>query len=76
MGALQRDSFEADWTACDMSGDPVHRSEVKAPTRTTIYEEPALPVVGWRMPTYWRPSLQRCASATAWRRGCISSRCG
>ena len=32
IGALARDSFEADWTACDMSADPVHRSEVKAPT--------------------------------------------
>ena len=56
IGALARDSFEADWTACDMSADPVHRSEVKAPTRRTLYEEPALWVVGWTMPTYWRPA--------------------
>lgn len=54
--ALTRDSFEADWTACDMSGDPVHRSDVKAPVRRTLYEEPALWVVGWTMPTYWRPA--------------------
>ncbi len=56
IGTLQRDSFEADWTACDMSGDPAHTSEVKAPTRRTIYEEPGLWVVGWTFPTFWRPS--------------------
>jgi hypothetical protein len=56
IGALVRDSFEADWTACNMAGDPAHRSEVKAPTRRTIYEEPALWVVGWTFPTFWRPS--------------------
>lgn len=56
IGALARDSFEADWTQCDMSGDPVHASAVKAPTRRTLYEEPALWVVGWTMPTYWRPA--------------------
>jgi len=56
IGTLQRDSFEADWTACDMTGDPAHKSEVKAPTRRTIYEEPGLWVVGWTFPTFWRPS--------------------
>ena len=56
LAALQRDSFAADWTACDMSADPVHKSEVKAPTRRTLYEEPDLWVVGWTMPTYWRPA--------------------
>ncbi len=54
--SLQRDSFEADWTACDMSQDPQHASEVKTPTRRTLYEEPDIWVVGWTMPTYWRPS--------------------
>jgi hypothetical protein len=56
IATLQRDSFAADWTACDMTGDPAHRSEVKAPTRRTIYEEPGLWVVGWTFPTFWRPS--------------------
>ncbi|MFN3746902.1 MAG: hypothetical protein ACK4TL_19560 [Hyphomicrobiaceae bacterium] len=54
--AIQRDSFEADWTDCDMSGDPVHHSDVKVPTRRTIYEEPEIWLVGWTMPTFWRPS--------------------
>jgi hypothetical protein len=56
IGALQRDSFEADWTACDLSGDPVHKSDVGVTTRRTLYEEPALWIVGWTFPTYWRPS--------------------
>jgi hypothetical protein len=54
--SIQRDSFEADWTDCDMSGDPVHHSDVKVPTRRTIYEEPDIWLVGWTMPTFWRPS--------------------
>ena len=56
IGMLQRDSFEADWTACDMSGDAAHASAVASPTRKTIYEEPEIWVVGWTMPTYWRPA--------------------
>ncbi len=56
IGTLQRDSFEADWTACDMSGDPSHKSEVKVPTRRTLYEEPDIWLVGWTMPTFWRPA--------------------
>jgi hypothetical protein len=56
IGMLQKDSFEADWTACDMSKDPVVASDVKVPTRKTIYEEPDIWVVGWTMPAYWRPA--------------------
>ena len=56
LGTIQRDSFEADWTACDLSGDAVHASEVKTPTRRTLYEEPDFWLVGWTMPTYWRPA--------------------
>ena len=56
IGTLARDSFEADWTACDMSKDAVHAGGVKTPTRVTLYEEPALWVVGWTMPTFWRPA--------------------
>ncbi len=56
IGMLQKDSYDADWTACDMSKDPVIASTVKVPTRKTIYEEPDIWVVGWTMPTYWRPA--------------------
>ncbi|MEQ1648533.1 MAG: hypothetical protein ABL898_08110 [Hyphomicrobiaceae bacterium] len=56
IGALQRDSFEADWTACDMKADPVFKSGAAVTMRRTIYEEPDIWVVGWTFPTYWRPS--------------------
>lgn len=56
INALQRDSFEADWTACDLKSDPVFKSDVGATTRRTLYEEPALWIVGWTFPTYWRPA--------------------
>ena len=56
IGALQRDSFEADWTACELKGDPSFKSGVGVTTRRTLYEEPALWIVGWTFPTYWRPS--------------------
>ena len=53
---VQRDSFAADWTACDLSGDPTHASAVKTPTRRTLYEEPDFWLVAWTLPTYWRPA--------------------
>jgi hypothetical protein len=56
IGALQRDSFEADWTACDLKGDASFKSDVGVTTRRTLYEEPALWIVGWTFPTYWRPA--------------------
>ena len=56
IGTLQRDSFEADWTACDLKSDPAYKSEVGVTTRRTLYEEPALWIVGWTFPTYWRPA--------------------
>ena len=54
-GMLARDSFEADWTACDMSADPSHKAPTP-PRRTTFYEEIELWVVGYTFPTFWRPS--------------------
>ena len=56
IGTLQRDSFEADWTACDLKTDPAYKSATGVTTRRTLYEEPAMWVVGWTFPTYWRPS--------------------
>jgi len=56
IGSLVADSFAADWTACDMSGDPAHAGAVSAPTRRTIYEEPEIWLVGWTFPTFWRPA--------------------
>ncbi len=57
--ALGRDSFEADWTACDMKSDPAFKSGTTVTTRRTIYEEPDLWIVGWTFPTYWRPSTAK-----------------
>ena len=52
---LQRDSFEPDWTDCDMSGDPVFAAPVP-PRRVTIYEEIDFWLVGLTFPTFWRPA--------------------
>ena len=69
LGALARDSFEADWTACDLKGDPSHKSAVGTTTRQTLYEEPALWIVGWTFPTYWRPATATVRIGTRIERG-------
>ena len=55
IGSLQRDSFEPDWTDCDMSGDPVFAAPVP-PRRVTFYEEVEIWLVGFTFPTFWRPA--------------------
>lgn len=50
-----RDNWEADWTACDMSGDPVF-APVAPPGRFTLYEQPDMWLVGWRYGSFWRPA--------------------
>lgn len=55
IGSLQRDSFDADWTACDMTGDPVYAAPTP-PRRVTLYEDIELWVVGLTFPTFWRPA--------------------
>ena len=50
-----RDNWEADWTACDMSGDPVFTA-VAPPGRETLYEQPDMWLVGWRYGSFWRPA--------------------
>ena len=56
MGALQRDSFEADWTGCTAPGDPrPEPSAAEPPKRITLYEEYDLWVVGQIYPSFWRP---------------------
>jgi hypothetical protein len=58
INSLQRDSFEADWTACDMKGDPSFAppQAPAAPKRVTIYEEIEMWVTGLTFPTFWRPA--------------------
>ncbi|MDX2202141.1 MAG: hypothetical protein NW223_05285 [Hyphomicrobiaceae bacterium] len=56
IGSLVRDSFEADWTGCTQPGDP-QAGNAAPPTRTTLYEDIELWVIGLRLSTpFWRPS--------------------
>jgi hypothetical protein len=48
---LQRDSWEADWTDCDMSGD---RAVPAQPRKVTIYSSPELSLIGIAAPSFWR----------------------
>jgi len=50
-----RDNFEADWTACDMTSEPNYAAPGE-PKKVTLYEEPALWIVGYRFPAFWRPT--------------------
>ena len=59
LSSLQRDNWKADWTACDFGPEPPRPAGAKPPKppqRTTIYEEPAQWLVGWRFDHFWRPS--------------------
>lgn len=58
ISTIQRDSFEADWTACNMKDDPAFAppSAPAAPKRVTLYEEIEFWVVGLTFPTFWRPA--------------------
>ena len=59
LSSLQRDNWKADWTACDFGPEPPRPAGAKPPkppVRTTIYEEPAQWLVGWRFDHFWRPS--------------------
>lgn len=55
LSTMQRDSFEPDWTDCDMSGDPVFAAPVP-PRRVTFYEQVDFWLVGMTFPTFWRPA--------------------
>jgi hypothetical protein len=55
IGTLQRDSFEADWTACDIPGNP-QLPAAAPPKRKTLYEDIDMWVVGLTFPTFWRPA--------------------
>ena len=55
IAGLLRDNWDADWTACDMTGDPVFAA-VTSPRRVTFYESIEYWLVGYTFPTFWRPS--------------------
>ncbi|MGL4322403.1 MAG: hypothetical protein ACRCTD_00050 [Beijerinckiaceae bacterium] len=51
INTLQRDSWDADWTNCDMTGDPVFPAQ---PRKVTFYESIDLWLVGYTFPSFWR----------------------
>ena len=53
IGMLDTGRWAADWTSCNMEGDPVHAAE---PRRVTFYETPDLWLVGYTHPSFWRPN--------------------
>jgi hypothetical protein len=55
IGTLVRDSFEADWTACDIPGNP-DKPAATPPQRKTLYEDIDMWVVGLKFPAFWRPA--------------------
>jgi hypothetical protein len=55
IGAMQRDSFEADWTGCMGKDDP-KPGVPQPPKRTTLYEQIDFWVVGLTFSDFWRPS--------------------
>ncbi len=54
IGAIQRDSFAADWTGCTSPGDPKAGTPAPPPKRTTLYEQIDLWVVGLTFESFWR----------------------
>jgi len=55
IGALERDSFEADWSGCTARGDPAP-GPARPPLRKTIYEDIELWLVGLTFQDFWRPA--------------------
>lgn len=55
ISGLVKDNWEADWTACDMTGDPVFKAPVP-PRRVTFYESIEYWLVGYTFETFWRPA--------------------
>jgi hypothetical protein len=48
-------SYEADWTACDLSADPSFKPPVP-PRKVTLYEDIETWAIGWTFSSFWRPS--------------------
>jgi hypothetical protein len=55
IAGLVKDNWEADWTACDMTGDPAFAAPTP-PRRVTFYESIEYWLVGYTFPTFWRPA--------------------
>jgi hypothetical protein len=55
IAGLVRDNWDADWTACDMTGDPSFAPPTP-PRRVTFWESIEYWLVGYSFPTFWRPA--------------------
>lgn len=55
LSSAMRANIEPDWTACDMSKDPVYKSP-EPPKKITLVGEPDLWLVGYTYPSFWRPA--------------------
>lgn len=54
INALQRDSFQPDWTACDFADEAL--SQPPPPRKVTLYEGIDVWVTGYTFPSFWRDS--------------------
>ncbi len=55
LSSAMRANIEPDWTACDMSADPVFKTPDE-PKKITLVGEPELWLVGYTYPSFWRPA--------------------
>jgi hypothetical protein len=58
IGTVQRDNYEADWSACTAPTDP-RAGPPRPPKRQTLYEDIELWVVGLTFQDFWRPASAR-----------------
>jgi hypothetical protein len=58
LSSAMRNNMEADWTACDMSADPKHKPPGE-PKKITLYEDPSVWVIGYTLPSFWRPATAK-----------------
>jgi hypothetical protein len=54
IASLRKDSTAPDFTACDMSGDPVFRF---TPRKVTLYVDRKIRLVGHTFGSFWRPDV-------------------
>ncbi len=55
IAGLMRDNWDADWTHCDMKGDPSFAPPTP-PRRITFWETIEYWLVGYTFPSFWRPA--------------------
>jgi hypothetical protein len=54
IGTIAVDRWAPDWTACDMTRDPVYKSDAR---RVTFWETPEFWLTGYTYPSFWRPGV-------------------